>query len=272
MTGQTQNLSLPQWQEDDYVLMGEFNEAFETIDEYVDTVNDQMDALESALSKRINLVNHNILQAHMLDQILGSCSGMVLQGVYLALLTDPSQVSECTGFPAYVQWNAAQSRYVYDAGNGYYSDGDPHDVPTLGYNSHTASCPDDAFSGTVRRTITLAEPCSHLRCVLYAAGYANSETNLRQQARWAYPWLHTHSLAGVTAACRVNNVSAAAAGTLDDTWPETFTYQNTAYTTPIRQYVFDIDGSFSGSVVVEFPVTCPAAQIVNCLALAVLMA
>jgi len=270
MTGQTQNLSLPQWQEDDYVLMGEFNEAFEAIDEYVDTVNDQMDAMESALSKRINIVNHNILRAHMLERILGSYTGMTLQGAYLALLNDPAQVGECEDIPIFVSWNG--SSYAYAGGNGY-PIGDPRDVPTLGFCSYTASSPEDSFSGTVRRTITLPEPCHHLHCVLYAAGIANPISNgTRNQYEWALPWKHTFSLTGVTVTCKVDDVSAVSAGTLDDTWPESFEYNGNTYTTPIRQYAFDIDGDFSGSVVVDFPVTCPAAQAVCCIAFAVLMA
>jgi len=270
MNGQTTHLHLPQWVQTDYVLMSEFNAAFAAIDGYVDTVNAQLAAQEAYLASRIGVIGNNLLRSQMLERILGTYTGMQPQNAYLALLFAPANIAECAGFPVYYQNGS------YVPPNGY-PIGNPRDVPTIGLYSRTAVTTEDAFAATVRKTVTLPAPCSHLHCVLYATGTSGFQSILPEnpphmQYEWAQPWKWTPTLSEMSVSCSVGGVAATAAGTLDDTWPETFTYNANPYTAPVRQFSFDIDGSFTGSAVVDYAVSCGNQMAMHCLAMAVLMA
>lgn len=263
MTGQTQHLSLPQWHEDDYVLMDEFNQAFSNIDGYVDTVNGQLVQLESYLAGQIGVVGNNAIRDSLLDRILGNVTELP-NNAWFGLLFDKSNVTECVNIPVFVKNGAYLPGYEYPIGN-------PRSVPTIGLHSHTSETPDDSFSGTVRKTINITEPRRHLHCVLYVTGIASPTSSSRMQYNWALPWKWTFTFSGMTVACKVNGVSASFAGTEDAIWPEDFSTDQYSGTTPYRIYSFDIDGNFNGQTVIDFPITCSNTMSMHALAIAVLM-
>lgn len=269
MTGTTTNLGLPQWAESDYVLMGEFNAAFAALDQYVNTVNGQLNTmrteLRNALSRRIDEANLNALRAVMALRMTKEIGG-VLRNAYIGVLHhNLEERSECTDIIGYnTNWDS-------DPYKAYY-------VPAVGHRTGDimGDNTEAQYNGTVRRTITLGETYRHLTLVAYVRGTTSSSiANAWPQLQWTKPVRYPANYTGATVTCKVNNAAAASRGYRESRWFEEMdeTIGSNSYTTypDIREYEFSIDGIFTGQTVVEFPLHAGENNNLACLGFAVVM-
>lgn len=261
MTGTTPNLRLPQWQEEDYVLMEEFNEAFLRLDGYVDTVNGQLAAQRKLLARQINDVSHNVVELQIAQQLAGSGDTTDFRSVYLGMLQRSEPMEECVNIPTFVGALTADTNWT----------------AAIGLNSgrgiSTWDGEDHVYDGIVRRTIDMSAGYKHLTLVLYARGVVEPfQPWTNPQEAHMFPARFEVDYDGVTVGCNVSGGTVESLGYREGWWPSLVTADDETYSVGLREYEFHADGDFNGNVVVEFPVHCAEGKALQLYAYAVMMA
>lgn len=96
MATQTTNLGLHLWEEDDYVLMGDFNADHQSIDGYVNTVNGQLAALRHDLTANLLQTNENLFRTIIPSYYAGSFSGD-LKAMFINKMESAEEAGTYTG-------------------------------------------------------------------------------------------------------------------------------------------------------------------------------
>lgn len=95
-SGQTERLKLPQWREEDFARMEDFNEAFTLLDDYADTVNGQLEELRHDLTANLQMTNQNLLYLIAPDYYAGSYTGP-MEAMVINRLDSAEETGTTTG-------------------------------------------------------------------------------------------------------------------------------------------------------------------------------
>lgn len=237
MATQTANLGLHLWEEDDFVLMDDFNADHQKLDGYVSTVNGQLAALRHDLTANLQQTNENLFRAIIPSYYAGSFSGD-LKAMFINKMESAEEAGTYTG--------GSWVRHPTRVGLG--------SRLVTGSTASPVVVQEDIFDLSIAKSLALDGKYTQATLLLQVWGYIPWATRPHSNARANHTEDYTGLGGGTAILAKLGGQAMTFAGTRDGHY---YGSEEGTANPAVREYAFSLDGSYENTLQVQLEFHIP---------------
>ena len=220
MSTRTTNLNLHLWSEDDYVLMEEFNDDHQAIDNHVNTARAELETVRRQLIAAQQRANRNLFHLIGPGYFTGRTDWPV-EGMVLNRLDSAEETGTCIGF----SWSS-------------------HPIRLGQYSVSVTEPSTNIYDAGLQKSLQLPRSYRHAMLLVQAEGWYSQTPPLSDLEH------HVEDYTGITLSASLNDVAMTSRGWDAASYP---------LDSPVslREYIFELEGDFSGTTTVRVNFHCP---------------